>query len=99
MKVARYEPVSQALHWLIAFLILATYLIGFIREEMPRGALRNDMLSYHMGLGVLVFALTFVRLGWRSVHPPPPPVSSSPLMILAAKAGHAALYVAMFANL
>ena len=97
MEARRYDPISQALHWMIAVIILATYLIGLVREEMPRGALRNDMLSYHMALGVLVFALTFVRIGWRSVHPAPPPVSSSALMNVAAKGGHLALYLTMFA--
>lgn len=97
MEHRRYDAVSQTLHWLIAALILATYAIGLVREEMPRGALRTDLLSLHMALGVLVFALTFVRLAWRSVHPAPEPVSSSALMNVAAKGGHIALYATMFA--
>lgn len=97
MEARRYDPVSQALHWLIAAVILATYLIALVREEMPRGSLRTDMLSYHMALGFLVFGLTFLRLGWRSIHSAPPPLSSSAVMNAAAKGGHVALYVTMFA--
>ncbi|MBX9757454.1 MAG: cytochrome b [Beijerinckiaceae bacterium] len=97
METRRYDLFSQLLHWLIAVLVVATYVMALVREELPRGALRNDMLSYHMAIGVLVFALTLVRLGWRTVHLPPPPVSASALMNLAAKAGHLALYLSLIA--
>jgi cytochrome b561 len=93
----RYDPVSQTLHWFVAIMVIAIYAIGIVREELPKGDFRSWLLTVHMSLGMLVMALTFARLGWRSFNPAPAPVPAPKMASLAAKAAHLALYVALLA--
>jgi cytochrome b561 len=93
----RYDDVAIALHWSIAVLILAAFVLGLTVDVFPKswtGALVN--VHALMGLGVLV--LSILRLSWRSSHPPPElPASMTPNERLGAKLVHGGLYVLMIA--
>jgi len=93
----RYDPVSQAFHWVMAIVVVLAYGFGLVREDMPKGDFRNGLLTLHMSAGLLVFGLTMLRLTWRAGHPAPAMLVEAPLMMLAAKAAHIALYAAMIA--
>lgn len=95
MTSARYDPASQAFHWVTALTVLAVYAVGLLREELPRGDFRSGLLSLHMSMGLLVFGLTALRLAWRAGHPAPPVLPGKPLIRLGAKAAHLLLYAAM----
>lgn len=95
MTYARYDPVSQAFHWVMLIAVVSAYALGLVREDMPKGDFRNGLLNLHMSIGLLVFGLTFLRLSWRAGHPAPPMLAQAPLMMLAAKGAHIALYAAM----
>ncbi len=97
MTRLRHDPLTQALHWLIALAVIATYAIGLIREDLPKGDFRSWLLMLHMSLGFVVAAASVVRIAWRSVAPAPVPLPGTPATRLAAKAGHVALYVTLFA--
>lgn len=98
MTKHRFDPLTQSLHWLVALLVITSYAIGVVREDLPKGDFRSWLLTVHMSLGMIVFALSIVRLMWRSITPAPTPIAGqSSSTRLAAKAGHALLYVAMFA--
>ena len=98
MTKHRFDPLTQTLHWLVALLVITSYAIGVVREELPKGDFRSWLLTVHMSLGMIVFALSVVRLMWRSITPAPRPVDGqSSGARLAAKAGHILLYGAMFA--
>lgn len=96
MTRLRYDPITQSLHWIIAVAVIATYAIGLIREDLPKGDFRNWLLSFHMSLGLLIAGLTVVRLGWRGFNPAPPALTG-PAATLAARLGHLVLYLALFA--
>lgn len=91
----RYNPVSRHLHWFMVLAIVAVYALGLIREDLPRGALRDTLFVLHVSLGIIILALTLVRLFWRGLHPAPAPVPGPPLARKAAKMGHVLLYAAM----
>jgi len=97
MTTNRYDSASQAFHWVTALTVLAAYAVGLLREELPRGDLRSELLNLHMSMGLLVFALTFLRLAWRAGHPAPPLLPGTPLIRLGARAAHLLLYAAMIA--
>ena len=78
MKPAAYDRFTQALHWSAALLVIGVYAIAVSREFVPKGDFRSWLLSLHMSGGMLIMALTFVRLGWRSVSPAPPMTSAKP---------------------
>ncbi|ALJ38067.1 hypothetical protein AEJ54_01715 [Azospirillum sp. Sp 7] len=86
------------LHWSVALLILVAFAIAQGRGLVPRGPERTALMDLHRSLGVLVLALVALRMVWRAVSPPPPmPSDTAPLLLLAAKAGHLALYALMIA--
>lgn len=97
MPTRRYDPVTMSLHWMIALAVVAAYAIGLVREELPKGDFRVWLLTLHISIGVLVLALTVVRVGWRMMTPAPTALASTPMAALAARMAHLALYAAMIA--
>lgn len=97
MPPLRYDPLTQALHWIIAAAVVAAYAIGLIREDLPKGDFRTWLLTLHMSIGLLVAALSVVRIGWRATRMAPTPIAATPMLRLAVRAGHLALYVSLFA--
>lgn len=88
----RYSKLVIYLHWIIALLILAAY----ITSEGGR-SVRLDPPVLHFLLGLGVLALVVPRLLARMIFGAPPAVSHGFWLDLAAKLGHAALYVLMIA--
>ena len=95
---ATYTPVAKGLHWLMASLILGLLALGLYMQDLPLSPQKLELYSWHKWAGVTVFVLVWLRLLWRITHRPPAlPETLSPLMRLAAHAGHAALYGLMVA--
>ena len=93
-----YDPVAKAFHWLTAFLIIGLWCVGLGMEELPKGDLRSQIIGLHKALGVVVLALTVLRLAWRATHATPALPDTMPgWEQLAAKLGHLALYGLMLA--
>lgn len=90
----RHDPVTLALHWLIALLIAAAYATSGLVEEGPG---RVWAMNLHGSLGLLVFGLSLLRILWRGVSRHPAPVPMPALMARVANLAHVALYVAMVA--
>ena len=88
-----YTPVAKGLHWLMAVLILGLLALGIYMSDLPLSPQKLQLYSWHKWAGVTVFLLVWLRLAWRVTHRPPAlPEAMSPLVRLAAHAGHAALY-------
>ena len=93
-----YTPVAKGLHWLMAVMIIGLLVLGVYMHELPLSPQKLELYSWHKWFGVTVFLLVWLRLAWRVTHRPPAlPESMSPLMQLAAHAGHFALYGLMIA--
>ncbi|MEO8536634.1 MAG: cytochrome b [Betaproteobacteria bacterium] len=91
----RYDGVAIALHWIIAFLILANLTLGLSMVALPISPRKLHWYLWHKSIGVSVFALTSVRLGWRATHLPPAPVP--PWQQRASAWSHRMLYLLLFA--
>ena len=67
-----YDSVAKVLHWLVAALIVALYLIGFLMPGIGRGMQPGMAMNLHISLGFVALALIAVRLVWRLARPVAP---------------------------
>lgn len=94
----RWGPISQALHWLIALLVLVMAAIGLSLDELPRSPKWFWVYDLHKSIGLSVLALVVVRLAWRLYAGAPPPVPGLPrIQRLAAAGTHWLLYLLLIA--
>ena len=95
---ARYTAVAQALHWLIAALIVTQFTLAYLADDLPIGAHKLALLARHKSFGMTVLMLAIFRLLWRLGHAPPPlPSGMTPLERMLARGTHMAFYVLLFA--
>ena len=93
MQDERYHSVAITLHWLIAALVVTNVLLGFGHEWVDKATSR-EMMFWHKSIGITVFLLTLVRLGWRLTHRVPPlPADTPNWQKLAARANHWIFYL------
>jgi cytochrome b561 len=89
----RYTRVAIALHWLTALLILFNLSLGWFMNGFAQ-PLHANLVGAHAQSGLMVLALTVVRILWRITHRPPAfPPGLRVWERYAAHAVHAALYV------
>lgn len=92
-----WGAVSKGLHWLIVLLVAGLVGIGWVMTdrldaEGPTPAV-FELFALHKSLGVTVFGLMVLRLGWRLANPTPKlPGHMLPWERAAAIATHWALY-------
>lgn len=88
----QFTATAKWLHWLVAFFLLSiigvAWQFPFLAHED-----RASAIPVHVSIGLIVVALTLVRLAWRKAAPPPPPPEKTPAwMVKGAWFGHRALY-------
>ena len=75
-----YTRIAQALHWLMAVLLIGLLSLGFYMADLPLSPDKLQLYAWHKWTGVTVFLLVWLRLFWRLTHTPPAyPDSLSPL--------------------
>jgi cytochrome b561 len=97
LPTQRYSLTAIGLHWLLALAIGATFCVGFYMTDLPMSPLRLKLYNWHKWAGVIILALSALRLLWRLSHRPPP---DAPMPSWQAKASHNThhlLYVLFFA--
>lgn len=96
---SQYNPVLVALHWLMALGFIAMLTSGFILEYGSlEGPIKGQFYFLHKSGGFLLIIAFVLRVLTRALtHIPPMPQNFAKLEILAAKAGHFALYALMIA--
>jgi cytochrome b561 len=98
---ARYGAAARAFHWGIALLVLLQFPLAIWMDNFVEPFSETQFLLYnlHKTVGVTVLLLVVLRLGWRLISPPPPLPAAMPRWERgAAHAGHAALYLLLFAQ-
>ena len=71
----QYGRVAVAIHWSSAIAVILTWLAGFAVAEVAPPAQQAPILIAHITLGLIVFALTLLRILWWAVadkHPGAP---------------------------
>jgi cytochrome b561 len=98
-RASKYHPALALLHGVLAFFILASLAFGFfVLRTLPNTDARKlDMLEWHMGLGMAIFAAMLARLvvRWRTARPSPAGLGT-PASARAAGWAHVAFYVLVF---
>jgi cytochrome b561 len=94
----RYTAVAQALHWIIAALIITQFVLASRAEDLPNGMHKLALLARHKSFGMTVLMLAILRLLWRLWNRPPElPAGMAPWERMIARATHIAFYVLLFA--
>ncbi len=98
--MTRYTKTAMALHWLMAILIIAAFLLGITMTDIPGiTPTKLKYYSWHKWVGVTVLLLAFIRLAWRFTHSAPPYPASMPAWQQKAAHGmHHLLYILFFAS-
>lgn len=92
----RHEPLTIAVHWLTLALCVALFASIELRVLFAKGtAVREAVKAAHFMIGLLILALTVLRLGHRASASSRPPIVPAPARWQAAlsAAVHALLYV------
>lgn len=97
----RYDALSSAFHWVTAIAVAIAFVLGpegfgrLMRDGVDP-ATRSDIL-WHESLGILVFALTLLRLVWLLFRPAAPQLETGGWMLLLSKLMHLALWALLLA--
>jgi cytochrome b561 len=97
-KEAVWPLALRIMHWVTAALVLGALLIGVTMVQVVRDpGVRFELTQTHKSIGVAILGLALVRLCLRIRATAPMPEPAAPLLIIAAKAVHIALYVLLLA--
>ncbi|TMV82430.1 cytochrome b [Thioclava sp. BHET1] len=72
-----YGLISRLLHWAIALLILFMLGFGTWLANSQITPARIWLFGLHKSLGLTIFALALLRLGWHRYTPPPVPLGEA----------------------
>lgn len=95
----RYGLIAIGLHWLVALTVFALFGLGLWMTGLEYyDTWYHRAPQLHKSIGVLLFAVMVVRLGWSLVNPHPAPLPShTPLERTTARLVHGLLYLLLFA--
>jgi cytochrome b561 len=92
--VERYNSTAQCFHWITVLLVVFAYIISVggpgTKVYSPASDFRREL---HELLGLSVFVLTLIRMGWRAIFPPPDGPEMPIWMKLGARLSHWTIYI------
>ncbi|MEW9904103.1 cytochrome b [Pseudomonas putida] len=98
-SASRYGLVSIVMHWGVALAVFGLFGLGLWMVGLHYySPWRKSAPDLHKSIGLVLLAVMVLRVLWRFVSPPPPaPATHGAFTRLAAKLGHAVLYLGLFA--
>ncbi len=94
----QYGCVTKILHWIMAILFIAMFLIAYVMLNIPKSDFRLSLYDMHKSTGLLLLALVVLRLGWKYANLSPDlPVNMSVWQKYAAHGNIICLYLLMLA--
>ncbi|MBP0594831.1 cytochrome b [Paraburkholderia sp. LEh10] len=91
-----YDGIARLLHWLVALLVAAQFVIGWTMPEVHRNTLPDGLIAWHLGVGAAIVAAVLCRIVWRATHAPQP-AALPPSLAFVSRATHALLYALLVA--
>lgn len=97
--IHRYDKLAVLLHWLTVPIILSLFGLGIWMSGLEYyDNWYQEAPFIHKSVGLMLFFLTLIRLGWRFFHPPQQIIMAiSPLEQKVAYAVHGVLYLLLLA--
>lgn len=97
---AEYGTGAKSFHWLTAALLSTQFTLGWVMPGIRHITQPEGLISLHFSLGMVILAVTAVRMLWRFAFGVPTPEPSLPTwQHQAAQALHVSLYALLFALL
>jgi cytochrome b561 len=92
-----YGSLHKGLHWTMALLIIAQFIIAWMFINIPKqNPLHSSLFQWHVVLGLTVLILVLFRIFWRAKNPEILPAAIlNYIERLAAQSVHLFLYIAM----
>ncbi len=90
--IPRYNPLSQALHWLTVVLFLAILPLAWVALALPNGESKGTMFVLHKSTGLTILAVVVIRIVWRMISPAPADPKTPKGLELIARVNHWLLY-------
>lgn len=91
---AGYGGVARFLHWLVAALIAAQFVIGWTMPDIHKGTRPEGLIAWHLGVGATLIAVVLLRIVWRFGHRPGA-ANVSPFLRAVSHVTHGLLYLAL----
>lgn len=93
-QAARFDYVSQALHWLTVLLVIGQFASGLLHEQR-HGATAELLLTFHRSAGIATWTVVAMRLLWRRwfAYLPPFPAAMPKTQQRVAKLNEYGLYL------
>jgi cytochrome b561 len=89
----RFGLLAKTMHWLTLVLLVGSFTLAISMVNMPFSPRKLEFYSWHKWVGVTIFLLVLLRLGWRLANPVPRQPSGTPRwQQRLAGLSHAALY-------
>jgi len=93
-----WGSLARFFHWSVVVLLLVQAVVGLVMVELPRRPNVIPVYDFHKSLGLTILFLAVLRLAWRAIDRRPEEPSTMPRwQVIAARAGHVALYALLFA--
>jgi cytochrome b561 len=93
----RWGSLAKFFHWTIVLLIIVQGTVGLIMVELPKKPNIIPVYTFHKSVGLTILALAVLRLSWRLFdRRPTEPAGITRVQAVAARAGHALLYLLLF---
>lgn len=92
----RYTRTAVVLHWLLALAIAGSFCVGVYMTSLPFSPHRLKLYNWHKWAGVVILALSALRLLWRLAHRPPEDVPMPLWQQRTAHVAHLLLYILFF---
>lgn len=73
-----YSPTAKILHWLIALLVAAQFVVAWFMPHIGRNTKAEGLVSLHFSLGVTIVLVMLARWIRRLRHPVPLEMPGSP---------------------
>ena len=73
-----YRTTAKSLHWLIAALVGAQFIVSWLMPEIGRNTVPGTLVNLHFSLGVLILVVMAVRFVHRLAVPVPLAMPASP---------------------
>jgi cytochrome b561 len=93
-----YGGAAKTLHWTVVCLLVLQFPLAWTMPRIAPGRLPDNLVRFHLSIGLTILAVMLLRLAWRLTHPPPPLPDDLPTWQRHASfLVHAMLYAALLA--